>query len=141
MRSVAVWFVWLVLVGAGLWLLADGSWSLIVVFAVLLAAFGWWLFPRRGSGPDQRDAVVAAEAGTVVIYWRPGCMYCARLRRRLVRVRNRAVWVNIWADADAAVFVRSVNDGDETVPTVVIDGVAHTNPPADTVRGRLSEVG
>ena len=38
------------------------------------------------------------------------------------------MWVDIWADPDGAAYVRSVNDGNETVPTVVIDGVAHTNP-------------
>jgi mycoredoxin len=42
------------------------------------------------------------------------------------------MWVDIWADTDAAAYVRSVNDGNdgsETVPTVVIARKAHTNPP------------
>ena len=46
----------------------------------------------------------------------------------LGRRGSEAVWVDIWADPDGAAYVRSVNDGNETVPTVVIDGVAHTNP-------------
>ena len=34
----------------------------------------------------------------------------------------------------------SVNDGNETVPTVVIDGEAHTNPDPEVVRQRLEPV-
>lgn len=64
----------------------------------------------------------------VVIYWRPGCGYCMRLDRTLGALRDQAQWRNIWEDADAAAYVRSVNDGNEVVPTVVIDGRPHTNP-------------
>ena len=48
--------------------------------------------------------------------------------------------MNIWQDAEARAFVRSVNDGNETVPTVVIDGRAHTNPDPALVRQRLEAV-
>jgi mycoredoxin len=47
------------------------------------------------------------------------------------------VWVDVWADADASAYVRSVNGGDEVVPTVVIGGVAHTNPPPGEVRAAV----
>lgn len=73
----------------------------------------------------------------VVIYWRPGCGYCLRLKSSLGDLREKALWVNIWQDDEAAAFVRSVNDGNETVPTVVIDGQPHTNPDPGTVRERL----
>ncbi|NLG20540.1 MAG: NrdH-redoxin, partial [Actinomycetales bacterium] len=55
-------------------------------------------------------------------------------------LRDKALWVNIWQDDEAAAFVRSVNDGNETVPTVVIDGEAHTNPDPEVVRQRLEPV-
>ncbi len=48
------------------------------------------------------------------------------------------MWVNVWQDADAAAFVRSVNDGNETVPTVVIDGIPATNPDPQAVYDRLA---
>ena len=64
----------------------------------------------------------------VTIYWRPGCGFCARLKDTISPVSNKATWLNIWQDEDAAAFVRSVNNGNEVVPTVVIDGQAHTNP-------------
>ena len=80
---------------------------------------------------------MSEEDRPVVIYWRPGCGYCMRLKGSLGDLGEKALWVNIWQDDDAAAFVRSVNDGNETVPTVVIDGTAHTNPSAGTVRERL----
>lgn len=76
----------------------------------------------------------------VVMYWRPGCVFCIRLRLVLFLNRLRPRRVNIWRDPEAAAFVRSVADGNETVPTVVIDGEAVVNPPPRRVvtamRGR-----
>ncbi|MGB3256513.1 MAG: glutaredoxin domain-containing protein [Ornithinimicrobium sp.] len=74
----------------------------------------------------------------VVIYWRPGCGFCARLRSTLGAEGDKATWVNIWEDKDAAAFVRSVNDGNETVPTVVMDGIPVTNPSPTVVQEKLA---
>lgn len=62
------------------------------------------------------------------MYWRPGCMFCRRLRLVLRLHRLPVHLVNIWEDPEAAAFVRSVADGNETVPTVVIDGHPIVNP-------------
>ncbi|MFI6962721.1 glutaredoxin domain-containing protein [Streptomyces sp. NPDC050255] len=62
----------------------------------------------------------------VVVYWRPGCPYCMKLRLRLAK--RRRTEVNIWRDPEAAAFVRSVADGNETVPTVTVGGKAMVNP-------------
>ncbi|MCW2758939.1 MAG: NrdH-redoxin [Nocardioidaceae bacterium] len=86
------------------------------------------------------EAQQAAQDG-VAIYWRPGCTFCLALKTRIGRYAGRASWVNIWEDADAAAYVRSVNDGNETVPTVVINGVAHTNPSPGVVRKALAALG
>ena len=51
--------------------------------------------------------------------------------------RERAAWVNIWEDDEGRAYVASVNDGNETVPTVVIDGVPHTNPDPSVVKAAL----
>lgn len=75
--------------------------------------------------------------GGVIIYWRPWCLYGIRLKRRLGPLGERATWLNIWQDPDAAAFVRSVNAGDEVVPTVVIDNVPHTNSPPTLVAEHL----
>lgn len=64
------------------------------------------------------------------VYWRPGCPYCSALRRDLSRLGVPARWHNIWEDPDAAQFVRSVNAGNETVPTVRVGSATITNPRA-----------
>lgn len=68
------------------------------------------------------------ESTVVEVYWRPGCPYCASLRRRLARRGVPAQWHNIWADDTARAFVRSVNTGNETVPTVRVGECTLTNP-------------
>jgi mycoredoxin len=80
----------------------------------------------------------------VVLYWRPGCPFCWRLRSGLRRRRLPTREVNIWADPDAAAVVRSIADGNETVPTVVVGDVAMVNPTAgqviDAVRTHAPEL-
>lgn len=71
--------------------------------------------------------------GEVVVYRRPGCGFCIRLelglRRRGVAFRS----VDIWADPEAAAFVREHARGHETVPTVTVAGQTLVNPSAKVV--------
>jgi hypothetical protein len=76
----------------------------------------------------------AASAVKLLIYWRPGC---ARLRWGLRRMRVAVEELNIWSDPVAAAFVRSVNGGNETVPTVVVAGVTLLNPTPRQVKREL----
>jgi glutaredoxin-like protein len=69
----------------------------------------------------------------VEVYWRPGCPFCAMLLRSLRRSELRLREVNIWEDPQAAARVRSVADGNETVPTVFIGDRAMVNPGARQV--------
>ncbi len=119
------------------WEALQGQVVTAVVTLVGLGALSWWMSPWRApGGATQREvAALAADERGVVVYWRPGCPYCERLRHGLgPDGREQVKWVDIWSDPDAAAYVRSVNDGDETVPTVLAGGVAHTNPPvADVV--------
>lgn len=72
---------------------------------------------------------MSKDSTGVVIYWRPGCTYCMLLRFRLRSTQLPVTWVNIWQDPQAAAFVRSVADGNETVPTVTVAGkVTMVNP-------------
>lgn len=66
----------------------------------------------------QAEAEKVIEDGGVVIYWRPGCPFCEALDSGLGETGDDATWVNIWEDADAEAFVKSVNDGNAVVPTV-----------------------
>jgi mycoredoxin len=136
-------WLWLLMLAGTAFLVVDtvseGSVATAVVYGVVGLALTWWLSPWQGGrtvGHAEATALPASER-PVVIYWRPGCAYCARLRAGLGRAGRRALWVNIWQDAAAAAFVRGVNDGNETVPTVVIDGRPMTNPDPRLVRERL----
>ena len=95
-----------------------------------------------GRVPEPATAAEGARAaadGAVVVYWRRGCPFTARLRLTLGRHAREAVWVDVWADPDASTYVRSVNGGDEVVPTVVIDGQPRTNPPPRLVSRALAD--
>lgn len=86
---------------------------------------------------DRVGVVRAVFTGPVpiTIYTRPGCPFSAILRGRLRVSRVPYALVNIWDDPAAAEFVREHADGDETVPTVEIDGVVLVNPaPSEVVR-------
>jgi len=74
-----------------------------------------------------------APAPTVTFYWRRGCPYCGSLRRGLKRAGLPTREVNIWSDPEAAAFVRAHAGGNETVPTVAIDGTVLVNPRAQQV--------
>jgi glutaredoxin-like protein len=73
----------------------------------------------------------------VTVMWRPGCPFCALLLSRLERTGLAFERVDIWEQPSAAAWVRTVADGNETVPTVRIGGydgaVALVNPSATQV--------
>jgi mycoredoxin len=71
---------------------------------------------------------MTTAATEVRFYWRPGCVFCANLRRQLERARVTYRAINIWDDPQAATTVRSVAGGNETVPTVIIGSRALVNP-------------
>lgn len=135
-----LWIVLLVLVAVVVTTsVAQRDYAFAAAYAVGGLALVWWTAPWRGGRTTTHQEVLAMPESErpVVIYWRPGCGYCQRLKAALGEDGERAVWVNIWQDDEAAAFVRSANDGDETVPTVVLDGIPHTNPRPDLVRARL----
>ncbi|GGR40227.1 membrane protein [Streptomyces roseolus] len=109
--------------------------ALLVLFLLLAAATSPLVFPRpTGAAEALRRS---AADGRPVVYWRPGCTFCVRLRVRLGRRARQAYWVNIRRDPDGAAAVRAVNDGDETVPTVLLAGRHHTNPDPAWLRARI----
>lgn len=62
------------------------------------------------------------------VYWRPGCPFCSMLRRDLSRRGVPTTWHNIWEDEPARQYVRQVNHGNETVPTVRVGSDTLINP-------------
>jgi mycoredoxin len=111
-----------------------------VVEFVAFAALAWLMsplvFPR--SLPAAQAKQRSSADGRPIVYWRPGCRYCLRLRLRLGRSARQAHWVDIWRDPAGAATVRAATGGDETVPTVVVDGKPYVNPEPAWVRQRLA---
>jgi glutaredoxin-like protein len=76
---------------------------------------------------------VTGERTAATVYWRPGCPYCSRLLGDLDRIGLPLHKVNIWEDPAAAAKVRSIANGNETVPTVMVGDTAMVNPRAAAV--------
>jgi mycoredoxin len=69
-----------------------------------------------------------ADSRTPIVYWRPGCPYCMKLRAKLNLTRTPHQLVNIWEDEAAARTVREANGGNELVPTVRVADTFLSNP-------------
>ncbi|MFJ8924843.1 Glutaredoxin [Streptomyces sp. LamerLS-316] len=109
--------------------------AFLLVFVLLAGVNSPLIFPRSIGAAEARRR--SAADGRPVVYWRPGCKYCIRLRFRLGRSARQVYWVDIWRDPDGAAAVREVNGGNETVPTVFVDGRPHVNPGHAWVREQL----
>jgi mycoredoxin len=72
-------------------------------------------------------------------YWRPGCGFCMSLERNLNKLELPLNKINIWESPEGAAFVRSVANGNETVPTVHIGSTSLVNPRAHAVVEALAE--
>lgn len=118
--------------------------------ALLLASFlglGFVLsplaFPRSSpyssatASSLSSSSPVSTSDDRPIVYWRPGCVFCLRLRVRLGADAARLRWVDIWQDPSAAAAVREITGGDETVPTVVIGGQGHVNPDPSWLRDQI----
>ncbi len=80
-------------------------------------------------------------SGQITLYSTPWCGYCHRLKSQLSREGIQYDEVDIDEHPEAAETVADVNNGNQTVPTLVFsDGSALTNPSVAQVRERLAEV-
>lgn len=109
--------------------------TLLLIFLAGAALLSPLVFPRSVSAAEARRRSEAD--GRPIVYWRPGCRYCMRLRLRLGRHAHRMHWVDIWRDPEGAAAVRAATGGDETVPTVVVADRPHVNPDPRWVRAQL----
>ncbi|TXL61975.1 mycoredoxin [Aeromicrobium terrae] len=73
------------------------------------------------------------------LYSTPWCGYCHRLKGQLQREGIDFVEVDIERDEAAAITVMNINQGNQTVPTLVFeDGTALTNPSVAQVKAQLT---
>lgn len=79
----------------------------------------------------------------VTIFAADWCPFCRKLRERLDRTETPYDLVDVEADCMDEVneWIKSVNDGNRIVPTVLYsDGTHATNPEASAVRAKLREL-
>ena len=79
--------------------------------------------------------------GAFTMYSTTWCGYCHRLKGQLRREGITFREVDIETDPGAAALVERVNEGNQTVPTLVFaDGSALTNPSVARVKAQLTSV-
>jgi mycoredoxin len=77
----------------------------------------------------------------LTVYTTTWCGYCLRLKAMLERADIPFTEVDIEQDEAAAKIVASVNGGNHTVPTVILqNGFALTNPSLTQVKAALAMV-
>ena len=77
----------------------------------------------------------------VTMYSTPWCGYCHRLKSQLDREGIAYEVVDIEQTPGAAEIVEAVNNGNQTVPTLVYaDGSAQTNPSVAQVKAKLASL-
>lgn len=82
------------------------------------------------------------SAAAVTMYSTPWCGYCHRLKSQMDREGIAYEVVDIEQQPEAAAIVERVNNGNQTVPTLVYaDGTAQTNPSLKEVQAKLAELG
>jgi mycoredoxin len=87
------------------------------------------------------DSSAVASGAPVTMYSTKWCGYCFRLRKQLDREGIEYDVIDIERVPDAAFVVEQVNNGNQTVPTMVYrDGSAQTNPSLNEVKAKLASL-
>ncbi len=78
------------------------------------------------------------ESGTITMFSTVWCGYCKRLKKQLEAKGIGYTEVNIEDTPGTAELVEQLNNGNQTVPTVIYpDGSAATNPSLNDVMEKL----
>ena len=78
-------------------------------------------------------------SSAIKMYTTPWCGYCHRLKGQLDREGIAYDIVDIEREPDAAQVVEQVNNGNQTVPTLVFDdGSSLTNPSMAQIKAKLA---
>ncbi|MGO4689382.1 mycoredoxin [Glaciibacter sp. 2TAF33] len=79
------------------------------------------------------------DSGTITMFTTSWCGYCSRLKTQLDKSGVGYREVNIEEVDGTAQLVMSLNNGNQTVPTVLFpDGSAATNPSLAQVQAKLA---
>ncbi|MCQ9163843.1 MULTISPECIES: mycoredoxin [unclassified Arthrobacter] len=78
------------------------------------------------------------ESGTITMFSTVWCGYCKRLKKQLDAKGIGYTEINIEDTPGTAELVEKLNDGNQTVPTVIFpDGSSATNPSLNDVMEKL----
>lgn len=82
------------------------------------------------------------KSKSLVVYGTPTCPMVYPLRSALDSTKVPYDYINIWEDDAARQLVREINDGNETVPTLVFpDGSTLTEPSTGDLDAKLKGMG
>jgi mycoredoxin len=88
-----------------------------------------------------QESTTVENQASFTMYTTPWCGYCHRLRSQLDREGITYDVIDIEQHPEAAVIVQEVNNGNQTVPTLVFsDGTSATNPSLAQVKSRLASL-
>lgn len=83
--------------------------------------------------------VPTPAVGSAIMFSTSWCGYCKRLKSQMDREGIPYTEVDIEGDPESATFVVDVNNGNQTVPTLLFaDGSTATNPSIIEVRKRVA---
>lgn len=78
----------------------------------------------------------------IVVYGHPACPAIPPVRAMLAQAKVAHAYINIRQDGQAAALVRTINGGNESVPTLVFpDGSTLTEPSAGVLKRKLEALG
>lgn len=129
----------------GLSMVSSGNLWVAAAASVLALVAARAILRRSVAALTNDQSVVATEHAmggrveAVEVFWRPGCPFLEGLGRVLEEAGVATNLRNIWENPDDAAIVRSIADGKETVPTLIIGPVALVNPSARLVMATLRE--
>jgi mycoredoxin len=79
---------------------------------------------------------------TIIVYGHPACPGVPPVRAMLAQAKVPYTYVDIHQDAPAATLVRSIGQGNESVPMLVFpDGSALTEPSTTELKHKLEALG
>ncbi|MDJ0756977.1 MAG: glutaredoxin domain-containing protein [Ardenticatenaceae bacterium] len=78
----------------------------------------------------------------IIMYGRPGCLMVRPVSRVLNKAEAEFEYVDIWKDPEGRQVVQRINNGNESVPTLVFpDGSTLTEPGEFLLRQKLKSLG
>lgn len=129
----------------GLSMVLSGNLWVAAAVSVLGIVAARAILPRYVATLTDDGSAVATEHGVagrieaIEVFWRPGCPFVGGVGRVLDEAGVPTNLRDISENPDDAAIVRSIADGEETVPTLIVGPVALVNPSARLVMATLRE--